>query len=305
MRANIFMIELFGALLLCYCCCMTNAQETTDASSTTYTLPTFYADLFKLYREKFIDFKGIVVDATHGVEKPFINNNCECDVVGEYLLGSTAIATTPTMEIRIEKSGLTYYSKPILPKSTHIEMASHIDPKRRTVANLQVHELISPLVMIDISDRCMLNPDCSVTLNDIFAWENVYGKIPKGALVIMKSGWYKRFGDDTAYHNANPNSPHIYHFPGFNENVALFLAKRRNVHGIGSDSPSVDMGATKTYGVHYTMLDRYDKYNVENLNLANPRIPLSGAHIVIVPNYLESIPEMPIRAFVLIPDELV
>jgi kynurenine formamidase len=42
-----------------------------------------------------------------------------------------------------------------------------------------------------------------VRVDDIKAWERKHGRVPRGAGVLMWSGWEKRASDQTAYQRRN------------------------------------------------------------------------------------------------------
>ena len=60
----------------------------------------------------------------------------------------------------------------------------------------------------------------------------------------------------------------VMHFPGFSGDAAAFLLEERDIHGIGVDTLSLDIGSSTTFGVHLTVLPA-GKYGIENIaNLA-------------------------------------
>ena len=99
-----------------------------------------------------------------------------------------------------------------------------------------------------------------------------HGRIPKGALVAMDSGWAKKIGDPAAY-LGGPAYPN-FHFPGFGVEAALWLAEKRDVTAIGVDTMSLDPGNSTTFPVHVEFLAT-DRYGLENLtglgSLPRPR----------------------------------
>lgn len=50
------------------------------------------------------------------------------------------------------------------------------------------------------------------------------------ALVCMKTGWSKRFNDESKYRNFDDKN--VMHFPGFAKEAAEFLVTQRKIHGI-------------------------------------------------------------------------
>ena len=53
---------------------------------------------------------------------------------------------------------------------------------------IPLDHLIGPGVIVDVKTKVANNPDYRLTQSDLEAWENNYGKIPDGAIVVMNSG---------------------------------------------------------------------------------------------------------------------
>ncbi|MDQ4027715.1 MAG: cyclase family protein [Actinomycetota bacterium] len=160
---------------------------------------------------------------------------------------------------------------------THTDAPGHFIPGGRFTPELELRELIVPVVVIDISKRAASNPDAAVRPKDLERHEKRYGRIPRRAAVFMYSGWESRVDDPQAY--KNPDAEGQYHFPGWSIEAAEWLLKNRRISAIGVDTMSLDIGASTTFDVHLTVLGA-DKYGVENLaNLK--RIPPSGARVFV------------------------
>jgi kynurenine formamidase len=156
---------------------------------------------------------------------------------------------------------------------THMDAPGHFVPGGRFSPQITPRELLVPIVVIDISSRAATDPDAMVETDDIRRFEHRHGRIPRRALVAMDSGWAAKVDDPLAFKGgaAFPN----YHFPGFSEEAALWLAERRDVTAIGVDTLSLDPGNSLTFPVHVNFLatDRYGLENLANLD----RIPPRGA----------------------------
>jgi kynurenine formamidase len=107
-------------------------------------------------------------------------------------------------------------------------------------------------------------------VEDLAKWEMENGKIPEGALVVMKTGWGERFASSTKENLGgdylNKDSEGNMHFPGFSVEAARWLVAERNFVGIGIDTPSLDYGLTSIFPVHVIILGA-DKYQIENMKL--------------------------------------
>jgi kynurenine formamidase len=160
---------------------------------------------------------------------------------------------------------------------THMDAPGHFIADGRRVTELRPRELFAAAAVIDISARVASDPDAEVELDDLRSYERRYGRIPRGAVVFMYSGWERRLPNTAAYKNADASG--TYHFPGFGLEAVEWLLDRRRIAGIGVDTLSLDPGVSTTFDVHTRLLgdDRYGLENVANLK----RIPPRGAHLVV------------------------
>jgi kynurenine formamidase len=154
---------------------------------------------------------------------------------------------------------------------THMDAPGHFIPGGRRVPQLRPEELLAPAAVIDISRRAASDPDAEVTPDDVARYERRHGRIPRGAVVFMNSGWAAKVNDNDAFKNADANG--TYHFPGFGIDAVELLLTRRNIQGIGVDTLSLDPGNSTTFAVHNRLLgaDRYGIENVANLSALRPK----------------------------------
>ena len=149
---------------------------------------------------------------------------------------------------------------------THIDSPAHWFADARGVDQLTVEELTAPGAVIDATAQASEHADYALTVKDIKAWEEKFGRIPDKALVVMKTGWCKKFENHAAYLGLDENNGN--HFPGFSGEAALFLLKERSIVGLGIDTASLDIGPSADYPVHETILGA-NHYQVENMKLAD------------------------------------
>jgi kynurenine formamidase len=65
---------------------------------------------------------------------------------------------------------------------THIDPPAHFHEGLRTVDQIPPTEMVLPLVVLDVHAKVAKNPDYTVTLEDVRAWEAKHGRIRRGAL---------------------------------------------------------------------------------------------------------------------------
>jgi kynurenine formamidase len=163
---------------------------------------------------------------------------------------------------------------------THMDAPGHFVEGNRRVDELKPEELLAPAAVIDISSRAVSNPDAEVTPDDVRRYERRHGRIPRGAIVFMNSGWAAKVNDDLAYKGTVGTT---YHFPGFGIEAVEFLLTRRSIQGIGVDTLSLDPGNSTTFAVHTGLLGtnvHYGLENVANLSALRPRGALVSVGVV-------------------------
>ena len=160
---------------------------------------------------------------------------------------------------------------------THVDAPGHFVDGGRLVTALRPDELFAPAVVIDISERVGDVPDAIVEVRDLRRFERRHGRIPRGAIVFMYSGWEERLPDAAAFKNVGPDG--AYHFPGFGIEALEWLLERRDPAGIGVDTLSLDFGASTTFEVHRRLLGE-DRYGIEAVASLSD-IPPLGAQVVV------------------------
>jgi kynurenine formamidase len=160
---------------------------------------------------------------------------------------------------------------------THVDAPGHFTPGGRTSTELRLDELITPAVVVDISARAARDPDTVVTVDDLLRFERRHGRIPRGAAVLMLSGWGAKVGDADAYRGVDAAG--TLHFPGFGADACEWLLRRRGIRSLGVDTLSIDPGNSTTFETHLilTGADRYGLENLANLD----RIPPAGGTVVV------------------------
>jgi len=186
---------------------------------------------------------------------------------------------------------------------THADAPIHFAQGGRTIDQIPLTEWIGPAVKIDVTAFCEKDRDYLLTVQDIQNWEKKYGKIPKGAWVIMYTGIDTRYypdrlkvlGTDKTGKEAIPE----LHFPGFSPESIEFLLQQRDITGIAIDTPSIDYGQSKDFKVH-RILFKGDKLAVENLaNL--DKLPDTGAVLYVIPMNIKGGSGAPARVFAILP----
>ncbi|MFI5343891.1 MAG: cyclase family protein [Chlamydiales bacterium] len=170
---------------------------------------------------------------------------------------------------------------------THIDAPSHCVPNGKCVADLDLNDLISPCVMIDVSKKAEM--DYLVNLQDLNDFEKTYGTIAPGTFVIVHTGWDRFWKTPDKYRNN-------YHYPALSKEFAQQLLER-HVSGIGVDTLSPDRPESG-YPVHQLILGA-GKYIVENVANAIS-LPAVSAYSIVMPIKTKDGTEAPIRLIALL-----
>jgi len=177
---------------------------------------------------------------------------------------------------------------------THLDAPAHFVKGGWTVDQIPVERLYGPAVVLETREESRANADYRLTTEKIAEWEKRNGKIPQGAIVLMRTGWVERWPDTKRYRNMD--SANTMHFPGYSVEAVKVLIER-GVVGLGIDTLSVDYGASKDFPVH--QLSHGAKlYHMENLADLSA-VPEAGARAVVAPIKLEGGSGGPTRVFVL------
>jgi kynurenine formamidase len=146
--------------------------------------------------------------------------------------------------------------------ATHIDAPGHFAPGQPLVDQLDPESLVCPLVVIDIVRRARQDPNAMVTVEDLRRYERRHGRIPRGALVCMNSGWADKADDPAAFKGGDAFPD--YNFPGFSVEAAMWLANQRDIAAIAVDTISLDPGNSTTFPVHNEFLAT-GRYGIESL----------------------------------------
>jgi kynurenine formamidase len=179
---------------------------------------------------------------------------------------------------------------------THLDAPAHFVKGGWTVDQIPAERLYGPAVVLEARQESAGNADYRLGAEKVAQWEAKYGRIPRGAIVLMRTGWAERWPDVRRYRNMD--SAGSMHFPGFSVEAVKLLIER-GVAGLGIDTLSVDYGASKDFAVHH-LSHGAGLYHVENLADLSA-VPEAGASAVVAPINLEGGSGGPARVFALLP----
>jgi len=183
---------------------------------------------------------------------------------------------------------------------THLDAPIHFHRGGLAADQLPLDQLIGPAVVIDVRAKAARDADYRLTVDDVTAWEKANGRIPRGAFVLLRTGWGLKwpsakayFGDDT------PGDASKLHFPSFGVDAARLLVQQRRVAALGADVASIDYGPSTDFMVH-RVAAAAGVIGLENLARLET-LPARGATIIALPIKIEGGSGGPVRVVALLP----
>ncbi len=183
---------------------------------------------------------------------------------------------------------------------THADPPAHFVKGMRTLDQIDVKEMIMPMAVIDVHTKVVKNPDYTIAMDDIRAWEKRHGAIPEGAFVAMRTDWSKRWPDMEAMQNKDKKG--IAHYPGWSMEVLKYLYEKRKITASGHETTDTDPGVATTkddYSLETYILKR-NHYQIELLaNL--DQVPETGALVIAAFPKPKDGSGFPARVFAILP----
>jgi kynurenine formamidase len=182
---------------------------------------------------------------------------------------------------------------------THLDAPIHFSESGRTVERVPLKQLVAAAVVLDVSVQAKANPDYRASIQDIRDFESRHGRIPAGAIALLRTGWSRRYPDRKSYlGDDTPNDASHLHFPSFGVEAARMLIVERKVAALGVDTASIDYGPSADFPVH-RLASAHNIPGLENLSSLE-RLPPKVALVIALPIKIEGGSGAPIRAIALV-----
>src|SRR5262249_37758243 len=161
-------------------------------------------------------------------------------------------------------------------------------------------QLIGPACVIDKTAETEQDNGYLLTVGDLEAWEEVHGRVPDGAWVLLRTGWQSRAQDETAFLNVGESGPVT---PGPDVEASRCLANERRISGFGVETVGIDAGAAggfdPPFPVHNFLLGAGKLGLTQLANL--DKLPLTGALLTVSPLKLMGGTGSPSRVLAFVP----
>jgi isatin hydrolase len=158
---------------------------------------------------------------------------------------------------------------------------------------------IGPACVIDVTADVQQSPDFLLTIERVEQWESEHGRLPAGAWFLVRTGWSKRTGRE-AFLNIQEDGAHS---PGFYPTCSAFLAKERDILGVGVETVGTDAGQAggfdPTFPSHTFMhgAGKFGLTSLMNLEL----LPPTGAIVIAAPLKIVNGSGSPLRVIAITP----
>lgn len=161
--------------------------------------------------------------------------------------------------------------------ATHMNAPNSFHAGGAGIDSYPAESLVVPAVVVDVADKAAANADYAATVEDITTWEAKNGRIPAGSVVLLSTGWAKKWGEPKAFLNVDADGK--LHFPGFAGETTKFLLAERGIAGVGIDTHGVDPGLDESFATNNQVLEQ-PRIVLENLADLD-RLPPTGSTLII------------------------
>ena len=186
---------------------------------------------------------------------------------------------------------------------THIDFPGHFIHKGALSQAYGARNMMYPLCVIDISKKVEKDVHYAVTVEDIKAYEEQYGKIPSGAFVALRSDWYKRWPDMNAFANLDEEGGE--HCPGWSLEALKYIYEKRDAAANGHETLDTDASMLAVEAEDLAC-ERYvlaqGKLQIEVMKNLD-KIPPAGAILFAAWPRFKGATGLPVRVWAVCPEE--
>ena len=169
----------------------------------------------------------------------------------------------------------------------------------KTEAQQKTAELLAILLRTGTSGRPVLDlADFLLTQSLVEEWESRHGRIPSRAWVLIRTDWSKRPGE--SFLNFSSDGSHT---PGFHPECVPFLARERDILGVGVETVGTDAGQAHTFNPMFpchTIMHGANRFGLASLTNLD-QLPPTGAVVIAPPLKIVNGSGSPLRVLALVP----
>lgn len=165
--------------------------------------------------------------------------------------------------------------------------------------DIPVERFIGAAFVIDVSAQVRANPDFLLTQQVVEEWEAQHGRIQKDSWVLIRTDWSRRTGAKD-FLNIGADGPHT---PGIHPKCVPFLARERDILGVGVETVGTDAGQAATFEPMFpchTLMHGANKFGLASLTNLD-KLPPTGAVVIAPPLKIVNGSGSPLRVLALVP----
>ncbi len=184
---------------------------------------------------------------------------------------------------------------------THLDAPVHFAEGAHTLDAIPLERLIGPGVVVDVRTACEADRDHEISVAELAAWERAHGAIPRGAIVLLRTGFGRAWPDRARYLGTDERGPAAVaklSFPGLHPDAARWLVEQRAIRAVGLDTASIDRGRSQTFESHQ-VLSHANVPVLENV-AALEQLPATGFEVVALPMKIRGGSGGPVRIVALL-----
>ena len=187
---------------------------------------------------------------------------------------------------------------------THFDAPIHWitgkDLPNNATDTIPVRKFVGAACVIDVTADVEQNADFLLTIERVEQWESEFGRLPAGAWLLVRSGWSKHQGREEFL---GIQGDGLSHSPGFHPSCSAFLAKERDILGVGVETVGTDAGQAggfdPAFPSHTFMhgAGRFGLTSLMNLDV----LPPTGAIVIAAPLKIVNGSGSPLRVIAITP----
>jgi kynurenine formamidase len=186
---------------------------------------------------------------------------------------------------------------------THVDAPIHFREGGQSLEQIPLERLLGPAVVVDVTLACARDRDYRVDVADLQGWEARHGEIPRGAIVLLRTGFGRFWPDRERYLGTAARGPEAtaqLHFPGLHPEAAHWLATQREIGAVGIDTPSIDHGPSADFASHRALFEASIPIfeNVAHLDALPPR----DFSVIALPMSIRAGSGGPLRIIAILPE---
>ncbi len=185
---------------------------------------------------------------------------------------------------------------------THLDAPIHFAEGGAAADEVPLDRLLGPAAVVEVVEQADRDRDYLIQVADFEAWERRHGRLPEGAMLLLRTGYSRWWPDRRRYLGTDRRGPEAVaelHFPGLAPEAARWLVAERSVRAVGIDTASIDYGQSRLFEAHRILFEAGVPV-FENV-AALERLPATGALVIALPMKIRGGSGGPLRIIAILP----